>query len=59
MRSLMRMGQPQGVGPFVFHVKHRLLGDGVRYSAMKSSRSRTIAAFGFAPTIVLATSPLW
>ena len=47
-------------GPFVFHVKQCAveLRRGA-YSAMKSSRSRTMAAFGLAPTMVLATSPPW
>ncbi|MFE7625434.1 YbjN domain-containing protein [Streptomyces sp. NPDC057509] len=43
-------------GPF--HVKQRLLCC-LPYSAMKPVRSRRIAAFGLAPTMVLATSPPW
>ena len=49
-----RMGQPLRGGPcFTCYTWQR------SDSAMKSSRSRTIAAFGLAPTMVLATSPSW
>lgn len=58
------MGRPIRVGPFVFHVKHRprrSAADTMTWinQAMKSWRSRMIAAFGLAPTMVLATSPPW
>ena len=44
-----RTGPPPG-GPVLFHVKRHSV-------TMKSSRSRRIADFGLAPTMVLVTSP--
>lgn len=50
-------GPPPMQGAAPFHVKHRS-GQAVLTST-KSARSRRMAAFGFAPTMVLATSPPW